>query len=389
MFSRKVLPIIFLMGLVSLFADITYEGARGIIPTYLTIILGAPVAMLGIVTGVGDFIGYGFRLVSGKLADVTRRYWTITFIGYLVNLLAIPLLAFAGNWQLASMLIILERLGKAVRTPSRDFIISVAAKDMGRGKAFGIHEALDQVGAVAGPLIASLILLTYSNYGLAFLSFSIPAIIAMLILYATYRLYGMYEVSPTRSKRAVSTGLGRTYWLYVASVTLSTAGFMHVAFILYRSYGLFADWFIPLLYLLAQAIDAFSGLFFGVFYDRFGLKVVAFSFPLTALIPIVAFHQTQYTLIGSALLFGVVLGLQETIQRAAVADLTSAEVRGSAYGIFNAAYGLAWLAGGSLVGILYEINFTLIIFYSVLLQVVASLLIASLIKRISGVENSN
>ncbi|MBS7625903.1 MFS transporter, partial [Candidatus Bathyarchaeota archaeon] len=211
MISRKVLPIIFLMGLVSLFADITYEGARGIIPTYLTIILGAPVAVLGIVTGVGDFIGYGFRLVSGKLADATRRYWTMTFIGYFVNLLAIPLLAFAGDWQLASMLIILERLGKAVRTPSRDFIISVAAKDMGRGKAFGIHEALDQVGAVAGPLIASLILLRYNNYGLAFLSFSIPAILAMLILYATYKLYGMYEISRTRSERAVSTGLGRTY----------------------------------------------------------------------------------------------------------------------------------------------------------------------------------
>lgn len=379
------MSIIVMMGLVSLFADITYEGARGIIPTYLTVILGAPVAILGVVTGVGDFIGYGFRLVSGKLADVTRRYWTITFIGYFVNLLAIPLLALSGNWWLASMLIIMERLGKAVRTPSRDFIISVAAKDMGRGKAFGVHEALDQVGAVAGPLIASLILLKYNNYGLAFLSFSIPAFVAILILYATYRLYGTCETSSSGSEKVISTGLGRTYWLYVASVTLSTAGFMHVAFILYRSYGLFPDWVIPLLYLSAQAIDAPSGLLFGTFYDRFGLKIVALSFPLTALIPIVALHPTPYTLIVSALLFGVVLGLQETIQRAAVADLTSVDVRGSAYGIFNAAFGFAWLAGGSLMGILYELDFKLITIYSALLQFGALLLMTSLIKSTSYV----
>ncbi|MBO3842886.1 MAG: MFS transporter [Candidatus Brockarchaeota archaeon] len=368
MVGRKVLPIIVMMGIVSLFADITYEGARGVIPTYLTIILGAPVAVLGVVTGLGDFVGYGFRLVSGRLADVTRRYWTITFLGYFVNLVAIPLLAFAGDWQLAALLVVVERLGKAIRTPSRDLIISVAAKDAWRGKAFGVHEALDQIGAVAGPLIASLILLRYNQYSLVFLSFGLPAALAMLTLYATYRLYGKLEMASATSGRAGSARLSRTYWIYVAAVALSTVGFMHVAFILYRAHGVFADWFIPLLYLLAQAIDAFSGLLFGTLYDRIGLKVVAFGFPLTALVPIVALHPTQYTLVASALLFGTVLGMQETIQRAAVADLASVEMRGSAYGIFNAAFGFAWLAGGAIVGLLYELDFKLIIAYSVLLH---------------------
>ncbi len=381
MANQKAWSIILLMGIVSLFADIAYEGARGVIPTYLTIILGAPVAVLGVVTGLGDFIGYGFRLASGRLADVTRGYWTLTFVGYLVNLLAIPLLAFAGNWQLAALLIVIERLGKAIRTPSRDLIISVAAKDMGRGKAFGIHEVLDQVGAVVGPLIASLVLLTYNQYRVAFLSFSLPAILAMLTLYIAYRFYGKHEISPRRSHGIKFANLDRAYWIYVASVSLSTAGFMHIAFILYRSYGVFPDWLIPILFLLAQAIDAVSGIFFGILYDRYGLKVVTFGFPIAALIPIAALQATPYTLIVSALLFGIVLGMQETIQRAAVADLINVEMRGTAYGIFNAAFGLAWLIGGAVVGIFYELDFRLIIAYSVLLQVGAAILITRLIRK--------
>jgi MFS family permease len=381
MAKPKALSIILLLGIVSLFADITYEGARGVIPTYLTIILGAPVAILGIVTGLGDFIGYGFRLVSGRLADVTRGYWALTFVGYFVNLIAIPLLAFAGNWQLAALLIVIERLGKAIRTPSRDLIISVAAKDMGRGKAFGVHEVLDQVGAVTGPLIASLVLFTYNQYSAAFLSFSLPAILAMLTLYIAYHLYGKLEISPRRSQGIKFANLDRRYWIYMASIALSTAGFMNIAFILYRSYGVFPDWFIPLLFLIAQAIDAVSGMFFGILYDRHGLRVLAFGFPIAALIPIVALQATPYTLIGSALLFGIVLGIQETIQRAAVADLINVEMRGTAYGIFNAAFGLAWLIGGAIVGILYELDFRLIIAYSVIFQVGASILITRLILK--------
>ncbi|MEM3736919.1 MAG: MFS transporter [Candidatus Bathyarchaeia archaeon] len=378
---RNALLVIILMGVVSLFADVTYEGARGIIPVYLTAILGAPVAVLGIVIGLGDFVGYGFRLVSGRLADVTRGYWALTIIGYLLNLLAVPLLAFSGSWQLAALLIIVERLGKAVRTPSRDFIISVVSKDFGRGKAFGIHEALDQIGAVAGPTIASLVLFTYNQYSMAFLLFSIPAALAILTLSAAYSFYKRQEIPSRRGDEARRTGLYRAYWVYTASITLSTAGFMSIAFILYRSHGVFPDWFIPIIFLLAQAVDALSGLLFGVLYDRYGLKIVSLAFPTAALVPIVALNVTPQTLLISASLFGIVLGAQETVQRAAVADLVDAEMRGTAYGIFNALFGLAWFIGGVVVGILYEVDFKLIIAYSTFLQVGATILMSKLIWK--------
>jgi len=376
--KHKALSIIFLMGIVSLFADITYEGARGIIPTYLTIILGAPVAVLGIVTGLGDSVGYAFRLVSGKLADVTRRYWFFTFVGYFTNLLAIPLLAFATNWQWAALIIVVERLGKAIRTPSRDLIISVVAKDMGKGKAFGLHEALDQVGAIAGPLIASAILFTYSLYRPAFLFFSLPAVAALATLFMAYRFYGKQEISPRSPGEVRFADLGKVYWIYLASITLSTAGFMHIAFILYRSYGVFPDWFIPIVFLLAQVADAFSGILFGFLYDKHGLRIILFGFPIAALIPVVAFQAAPTTLIVAALLFGVVLGMQETIQKAAVADIINVERRGTAYGVFNATFGLAWLIGGATIGMLYEMDFRLIIAYSILLQAGAAVLMSKL-----------
>lgn len=140
---------IVLMGIVSMFGDITYEGARSITGPYLAV-LGASAGIIGLVSGIGEFVGYALRLVSGRFADRAKAYWPLTFIGYGL-ILSVPLLGLVGYWHLAVLLIILERMGKAIRTPARDAILSHATKQVGRGWGFALHEALDQVGAIVGP----------------------------------------------------------------------------------------------------------------------------------------------------------------------------------------------------------------------------------------------
>ena len=142
LFKNHALKFIILLGIVSLFADMTYEGARSITGPYLAL-LGASAAVVGFVAGFGELVGYALRLVSGYMADKTRRYWAMTIIGYAVNLLAVPLLALAGNWPMAAILLIAERMGKAIRTPPRDVMLSHAASQVGRGWGFGLHEAMD------------------------------------------------------------------------------------------------------------------------------------------------------------------------------------------------------------------------------------------------------
>ena len=166
---RKAFKVVIFLGLVSLFADITYEGARGVIGPFL-FTLGASATIVGLVSGLGELIGYGFRLISGYVADKTKRYWAITIVGYFINLIAVPLLAFAGSWEIASVLIVAERFGKAIRTPARDTILSYASSSIGYGKGFGLHEAIDQIGAIVGPLLVAGVIYSSKSYSLAFLS---------------------------------------------------------------------------------------------------------------------------------------------------------------------------------------------------------------------------
>ena len=155
--KNTALRFVLMIGVVSFFADFTYEGSRSITGPYLAM-LGASATAVGFVSGFGELLGYGLRLVSGRLSENTGRFWPITLLGYTIQMLAVPLLAFAGSWQLASVLIIIERIGKATRNPPRDVMLSHAAKEMGYGWGFGVHEALDQCGPLFGPLLVSAVL---------------------------------------------------------------------------------------------------------------------------------------------------------------------------------------------------------------------------------------
>jgi len=365
---------IILLGIVSLFGDITYEGVRSVAGPYLYT-LGASASVVSLVAGIGGFVGYGLRLASGYLADRTKAYWPLTFIGYGL-LISIPLLAFAGYWQLAAALIILERMGKAIRTPARDTMLSYAAKGIGRGWGFAIHEALDQIGAIIGPVVFSLVLLLQGDYREGFTLLWIPALLTLAVLALARKKVPLPQELEARAETDRQSDKGRlprVFWLYTVFTLLSVAGFANFQLISYhlKVQAIVPDAQIPIMYAMAMGVDALAALVVGKTYDRIGLISLLVIPLLTLPIPFLAFsHSYSLVLIGMAL-WGVVMGTQETIMRAAIADLTPVERRGFAYGIFNAAYGASWFLGSALMGLLYELSVNYLILFAVVMELIA------------------
>jgi MFS family permease len=365
---------IILLGIVSLFGDVTYEGARSVTGPYLAT-LGASASVVGLVSGIGEFVGYALRLASGHLADRTKAYWLLTFIGYGL-LVSIPLLAFAGNWQLAAVLIVLERMGKAIRSPARDTMLSYATKKVGRGWGFAVHEALDQVGAIIGPLAFSLVLVSHDNYREGFTVLWIPALLTLVVLAIARRKFPVpqnLEAPGETSRQNVQGKLPRVFWLYTIFTLFSVAGFANFQLISYhlKAQSIVPDAQIPLIYAVSMGVDALAALLVGKTYDRIGL-VSLLAVPLLTLpIPFLAFsHSYSLVLIGMAL-WGVVMGIQETIMRAAIADLTPIERRGFAYGIFNTVYGAGWGLGGVVMGLLYGHSISYLILFAVVMELIS------------------
>ncbi len=362
---------IVLLGLVSLAADMTYEGARSVTGPFLGV-LGAGAVVVATTSGLGELVGYGLRAASGYLSDRTGRYWAVTGVGYAVNLLAVPLLAVAGRWEVAAGLIVAERVGKAVRTPARDAMLSHAAAAVGRGWGFGLHEALDQVGAVAGPLLVAAVLAAGGGYRTAFAVLAAPAVVAL----ATLLLARLSYPSPRRLEAEVPSAPApwpRRFWLYLAGTGLVAAGFADfplVAFHVAR-HRLAPDAWIAGLYALAMGVDALAALVVGRLYDRAGVVVLAWAVAAAALFaPLVFVGSLPGVLVGVAL-WGLGMGAQESVMRAAVAGLVAPPHRGAAFGLFHAWYGVTWFAGSALMGVLYEISPAWVAAFSVAAQAAA------------------
>lgn len=382
---------IFLLGIVSLLGDIVYEGSRGVVPDYLKF-LGASATIVGFIGGLGDFLGYAIRLVSGFLADATRAYWKFIFLGYGL-IVAIPLLGLPLGLEIAIILILLERIGKALRSPSRDTVLSIISKDVGAGKAFGIHELMDQIGAVIGPLfVALLMLFTSNNYSFTFGSLFIPFIVLIAFLTYTYKRIGLKtqviedkRISETEGKRLTSS-----FYIYVSAVLINTIGLIPYTLILYRASEILGDtnqWIVPLIYLLIQGVDAPMALIAGYAYDKFGLRILAMPFILSIFPALFTVASVELTfIIVAAIFFGLVLGTQESIYRAAVSKLAQVSSRGTAYGIFNTAYGLGFLVSGVVYGFMMELKipFAMIIVYTLAMQITATILLFNVHQRIRG-----
>lgn len=386
--KRTAMSFVILLGAVSLFADMTYEGARSITGPYLAV-LGASGAVVGFVAGFGELIGYGLRLLSGYLSDRTGRYWAITLVGYTVNLIAVPLLALAGRWEIAAALMVAERMGKAIRTPARDAMLSHATHEMGRGWGFGLHEAMDQIGAMVGPLIVAAVLYYRGGYATSFGILLLPALLALSVLLAARLLYPRpqdLEVSVTNLE---SQGLPRIFWLYLAGVAFMAAGYADfplIAFHFEKTAAVSQNW-IPIFYAVAMGVDALAALLFGRLFDRVGLASLIAVSLLAALFAPLVFAGTFYLALLGMALWGVGMGAQESIMRAAVASMVSPNRRGSAYGVFNTGYGLAWFLGSALMGILYDTSLMALIVFAVVMQLTAIPLLVLASRETPGALN--
>ena len=368
---RAIYLVILLFGIVSLFGDIIYEGARSVSGPYLYL-LGGSALVVGVVAGLGEFLGYALRLVSGHLADTTRRYWALTFLGYGM-LIAVPLLALAGSWEVAALLFLAERVGKGIRAPAKDAILSSVTIPVGRGWGFGIHEALDQVGAVIGPLIFSASFLLRGDYRSGFALLAIPFLLMIVALLITRARVpepaGTERVSPP-ARAPPPTGALLPYGIFTA---LTMAGF--VAFPLLAFHftvtGVVSEAEIPLFYSIAMAVDAVAALAIGRFYDRIGLSVLLAAPAISLLVPFLVFSSSYPAALLGAVLWGGVVGIHETVLRAAVADYTPLSTRARAYGIFNTVYGAAWFAGSAFLGWAYGISIMLVIGFAAGMQLMA------------------
>lgn len=379
--KASALKFVILIGVVSLFADMTYEGARSITGPYLAV-LGASGTIVGIVAGFGELVGYALRLVSGYISDRTGRYWTITLFGYVLNMLAVPLLALAGQWEVAAFLMIAERMGKAIRTPARDAMLSHATQRMGRGWGFGVHEALDQVGAVLGPLIVTAVLYFKGSYRTGFAVLLVPALLALSVLVAARLLYPRPRDLEAMLPELETKGFPRRFWVYLVAASLLAAGYVDFPLIAYhfeKASVVSGNW-IPIFYAVAMGADALAALLFGRSFDRVGLSVLIFASVISMFFtPLVFFGGGPFALIGMGL-WGVGMGAQESIMRAAIAEMVPANRRGSAYGIFNASYGVLWFLGSALMGFLYDISIPSLVLLSVALQL-ASIPLFLRVKR--------
>lgn len=367
--GRDAMLFVVLMGLVSLFADMTYESARSIAGPFLAL-LGASGAAVGIASGLGELIGYSLRLVSGRLADSSGRYWAITLIGYAVNLGAVPLLALAGNWQIAVALMFLERAGKAMRVPARDAMLSFAGQRMGQGWGFALHEAMDQGGAAVGPLLVAVIVQQRGDYRPAFAALLVPALLALaVLLLARARFPRPRDLAPAAIE-IDARGFAPPFWLYLVATGCIAAGYLDYPLIAFHfgKAGTVPGQWIAVFYAIAMAVEGLAALVFGRLYDRRGMAVV----PLAAMLavpvaPLVFFGGFDAALLG-AVLWGVGMGAQESVMKAMVAAMSPQARRGTAFGVFHLAFGVLWFLGSALMGVLYDVSLPALVAFSVLAQ---------------------
>ncbi len=366
--QRRALQSVVLFGVVSLLADLTYESARSIIGPYMAMI-GASAIAISVVSGAGELVGYGLRLLSGRLVDRTQRYWLLVWLGYGVNLLSVPLLALVGRWELAAVLIVAERLGKAVRTPSRDALLSHATQHIGHGKGYGIHEALDQIGAVTGPLLVTTAIAHGLGYRGTFALLVVPAVAALGVLWFVQKVVPRRDRFQDRIAEEHGNVQSRpsSFRRFLFAAGVAAAGMVDFPLLAYHVHaaGLANDAFVPGLYALAMAVDAVAAFVLGRLFDRFGIRTLAMGSLVSSLAALLVvgagslLHDgsnplASITLVLGMIAWGIGIGAHESILRASVAALVPAPLRGTGFGALSAWYGISWFLGSVLLGVLYH-----------------------------------
>ncbi|MEM5843330.1 MAG: MFS transporter [Candidatus Aenigmatarchaeota archaeon] len=385
--TQKIFLLILFFGLISLFGDLIYESARSINGQYL-LLLGATASIIGFFVGLGEFLSNFLRFVFGFLADRVKNYWIFIFIGYSF-LIFVPSMFFANNWQIAILFIIFERIGKAIRNPARDTIVSIISeRTKSIGFNFGIIEFLDQIGALIGPIIIAIVFLFYlesaiDKYKKVYLFLFIPFLILIFLLLAAYLKTKNLRIG---TKKPINKNTSKIFWYYNLFIFLASLGFIHFAILGYhfKLKNIAEDYFIVFLYSIAMISDAIISPIIGRIYDRIKEKRKSFLdlffiIPILSIsIPFLVFVNKIETIILSMIFYGFVLGMQETIMRATIADITSISKRGSAYGIFSFTLGISAFLGSTIIGILYEISILYLFIFIVISQVLALIILIAI-----------
>ena len=367
---KAALRFIVCFGLVSLFADMTYEGAYSGIGPFLTD-LGVGAAAVGFISGLGEMVAASLRYFSGRFADRTRAYWTLVIVGYVLNLLAIPGLAFVKSWKAAAVLIVLERTGKAIRGPARDVLLSEATGIVGHGTGFGIHAAMDQTGAVLGPLMVAWIVSRTGQFGPAFLDLSVPAALALaaILLARHFRPNQGKPPAPKPSKP-----LTNLFWMYVLASGLLAIGFLDFTLLgfHFQRVHLFEPQMIPYLYAGGMAVVGITALVCGRLFDRYGIVVLAVGVLVTMLALPLGFLGGQVAGILAVACWAAGHGVQDATLRSGIAQVVSMNKRGSAFGAFNGVFGVMWFFGSVVMGLLYDRSLVALVAFGLVFQMIAA-----------------
>lgn len=385
----QAMVFLILFGIVSLFSDMTHEGASSIRGAYLAL-LGASAGAIGFISGLGELIGYSMRYLFGRITDRTRSYWPMVILGYVLDIIAVPALALVGEhgWIAACLLLVVQRMGKAIKKPAKDTIMSFAASQEGAGRSFGLQELLDQIGAFLGPVLLWLVMLGRTDaspirtYSLCFAVLAIPGGITLLLLLYTRSRFPNPEQFEPEPKEYIPFRMKKSFILYIAGISLFAFGFidyslivMHIsrtAASLSGAVGLITEETLPLLYAGAMLIDAVSALFFGFLYDRIGVRSLIFSTLLSSGFAVFVFsmHSVPALLVGIAL-WGVGMGAQESILKAAVSSMVPKSSRATGYGIFECSFGFFWFLGSWMMGALYDFSIPAMVAVSVAAQLLS------------------
>ena len=369
--SSPAFNFVLTMGMVNLFGDMTYEGGGAINGQFMAS-LGASAAVVSITAGLGEFLGYSLRSVSGYISDRTGRYWLITFIGYAINLLAVPAMALAGNWQVAALLILAERIGRAIRKPTVEAMLPYTTGKHGKGWVYGVNTALDETGATLGPLVMSLVLFLHGDYRTGYallLTSSVLALGALVVARINFPVPSRLE----QGRTAPASGLGRSYWLYMVAAVCFAAGLISYELVGYHlaTAKIVTEQWIPVLLAFSTGCGVIASLVLGKLYDRSPLPTLLVAVFLSSLFSPFAFFGGSPALLAGMGFWGIGYATQDTLFKAVVASVLPEGERNLAFGLFYTGYGVGWLIGSVVTGLLYEQSRVALVVFAVLAQLIS------------------
>lgn len=380
--KNKSFKIILIFGIVSLLGDIVYEGIRSVAGPFL-FTLGATSLLIGFFSGLGEFLTYGLRFLFGYFSDRKNLYWPFIITGYIL-IGCLPCLAFVTKWQVAVLLFLLERIGKAIRSPARDALISFAGKNIGYGKAFGIHEVLDQIGAVFGPLLLTFLLLKYKDYSKSFEFYWIPFFFLIIILLIAKKDYkGPIVLENKNEKKILSSVFSKDFIFYLLFLIFSLSGLINFPLISFYFVDkkIFSSFQVPVLYIIAMTVDGIFAMIAGSLYDKIKVKIL-FLIPFMSLIlPFFYFSNKIFLILIGIIIYGAIIGCHETILKAFISDLIEEKKRGFAFGIFNSIYGFGLFISGWIMGFLFKKNIIFIYFFVSGVEILSIIILLSILSK--------